>query len=250
MELRFALDNKYYKANLNDPIDISIPLVPNGLNPNCFYAPPFEAMPVRYEQFVGSIEEGGILNFKNLRLNPHGNGTHTECVGHIWPGDHFIKKAIQVFHIPSELVSVHPELMPDGDRVITKKSLEMVLEYETAGIIIRSLPNHPEKLVFEYSGTNPPYLEQEAVFFLKNRRCRHLLVDLPSIDPEEDAGKLLAHKAFWGVPDNLQINDTITEMVYIPNSVQDGLYLLNLQTGPFELDVSPSRPVIYHANAE
>jgi hypothetical protein len=74
---------------------------------------------------------------------------------------------------------------------------------------------------------------------------RHLLLDLPSVDREEDGGQLLAHKAFWQYPHNTRTDATITEMVYVPNELRDGLYLLNLQTISLDLDASPSKPVVY-----
>jgi len=33
--------------------------------------------------------------------------------------------------------------------------------------------------------------------------------------------------------------------VYVPNSIEDGIYLLNLQIASFENDASPSKPVLY-----
>ena len=74
---------------------------------------------------------------------------------------------------------------------------------------------------------------------------KHLLIDLPSVDREYDEGKLLAHKAFWNYPDNPRHDCTITEMIYVPNSIEDGSYLLNLQMASFENDASPSKPVLY-----
>jgi hypothetical protein len=38
---------------------------------------------------------------------------------------------------------------------------------------------------------------------------------------------------------------TITEMIYVPDNVADGSYLLNLQIASFENDASPSKPVLY-----
>ena len=31
----------------------------------------------------GSVAEGGSVNFYDIDFNPHGHGTHTECIGHI-----------------------------------------------------------------------------------------------------------------------------------------------------------------------
>ena len=38
---------------------------------------------------------------------------------------------------------------------------------------------------------------------------------------------------------------SITEMVYVPNSTADGVYLLSLQVAPILLDAAPSRPVLF-----
>ena len=78
-----------------------------------------------------------------------------------------------------------------------------------------------------------------------------MLIDLPSVDREEDEGKLLAHKAFWNVKDVQNLNAdartdcTITEMIFVSDFIEDGTYLLNLQIASFENDASPSKPVLY-----
>ena len=72
-----------------------------------------------------------------------------------------------------------------------------------------------------------------------------MLIDLPSIDKEKDDGALLAHKAFWNYPKNLRLDATITEFIYVPDAVEDGHYLLNLQTASFVNDATPSRPILY-----
>jgi len=77
------------------------------------------------------------------------------------------------------------------------------------------------------------------------------LIDLPSVDKEKDEGKLLAHKAFWNVKDINNVNEdaqfdaTITEMIYVPDWVHDGFYLLNIQIASFVNDASPSKPILY-----
>ena len=102
-----------------------------------------------------------------------------------------------------------------------------------------------EKMNRNYSGTNPPYLLEQTARFIVDRNIDHLLVDLPSVDKESDNGALLAHKAFWDVEGNIRLHATITEFIFVPNSVEDGTYFLNLQVAPFENDASPSRPVLY-----
>ena len=77
---------------------------------------------------------------------------------------------------------------------------------------------------------------------------KHLLIDLPSVDKEDDGGALVGHKIFWKYPENTRKKCTITELIYVSNSIKDGLYLLNLQFVPFENDASPSRPIIFNLN--
>ena len=36
-------------------------------------------------------------------------------------------------------------------------------------------------------------------------------------------------------------------MIYVPNEIEDGEYLLNLQIAPFESDCAPSRPLLLRA---
>jgi hypothetical protein len=42
-----------------------------------------------------------------------------------------------------------------------------------------------------------------------------------------------------------RLNCTITEMIYVPDEVLDGSYVLNLQIASFENDASPSKPILY-----
>ncbi|MFZ4612480.1 MAG: cyclase family protein, partial [Bacteroidia bacterium] len=112
-------------------------------------------------------------------------------------------------------------------------------------IIIRTLPNEPEKINHQYSNTNPPFIEKEAISYLNSKGIEHVLIDLPSVDKEKDEGKLEAHKEFWNFNGELEHHKTITEMIYVPNEIIDGFYFLNLMIAPFENDASPSKPVIY-----
>ena len=149
------------------------------------------------------------------------------------------------------LISIGPESI-GNDLVITKAQIERALHGKTPkAIVIRTLPNLESKKHKNYSKTNPPYLLQEAAIFIRESGIKHLLIDLPSVDREEDEGRLLAHKAFWNVKDvdNLNIDArldcTITEMIFVDDEVKDGHYILNLQIASFENDASPSKPILY-----
>ena len=45
--------------------------------------------------------------------------------------------------------------------------------------------------------------------------------------------------------EDARMNCTITEMIYVDNSISDGSYFLNLQIASFENDASPSKPILY-----
>ncbi len=246
MKISLSHNGINYKADLSDGIDISIPLIPGSDAPNCFWAPHFTVDPVRSGDWVGDTLQGGGVNFKNIHLNPHGNGTHTECVGHIATEPITINEVLTDYHHVAQVISIYPQAMDNGDKVITKSQLENSIRKECPNaLIIRTLPNSDDKKRRIYSGTNPPYIHHEAVKYIVDQGIQHLLLDLPSVDREQDDGLLLAHKAFWSYPSTIDNKKTITEMVFVNNNAPDGLYLLNIQIASFELDASPSKPIIY-----
>jgi len=137
--------------------------------------------------------------------------------------------------------------MDDGDRVIMPASLEEVESKlsQVDAVIIRTYPNDDDKITRDYSGSNPPYVHFETMERLNQLGIKHFLIDLPSVDREVDGAEFKAHKRFWKYPEDTQYDKTITEMVYVSNDIKDGLYLLNIQIGSYELDASPSKPTLY-----
>lgn len=249
------------KIDLSKPIDISIPLTNTDENPIAWYIEKPVIEPVRFGDWVGKVSKGSSTNFNNIFFNPHGHGTHTECLGHITREFYSINQCLKQFFFTAELISIVPEEI-NGDLVITKDQIQQHFVTSTKekshnnchnpeALIIRTLPNLEEKKHKNYSKTNPPYLSEDAAIYIRELGVKHLLIDLPSVDREEDEGKLLAHKAFWNVKNVYNLNDdarldcTITEMIFVPNEIQDGSYILNLQITSFENDASPSKPILY-----
>ena len=240
-----------FQIDLSKPIDISIPLSDTNENPIAWYIEKPVIEPVKFGDWTGKVSEGSSTNFNNIFFNPHGHGTHTECLGHITHEFYSINKCLKQFFFFAELISVEPEILND-DLIITKSQIENLLNGKSPeALIIRTLPNSESKKSEKYSKTNPAYLTEEAAIYLREIGIQHLLIDLPSVDREEDGGKLLAHKAFWNVKntknlnEDARLNSTITEMIYVDNKILDGNYLLNLQIASFENDASPSKPIIY-----
>lgn len=231
----------------SQPIDISLPLSNSDHNPKAWYVenPVFE--PVRTEHYTGSIKEGGTVNFRNIFFNPHGHGTHTECLGHITEEVYSVNKTLKEFFYTAQLISITPKqvLNYDGipDLVIEEDQLEISKDIQA--LIIRTMPNEDAKKSKNYSNTNPVFLDVKCAQKIIEAGIDHLLVDLPSVDRENDNGELAFHHAFWEVPQSPNFNRTITELVFVENDIQDGNYILNFQVAPFENDASPSRPVLY-----
>lgn len=245
MKTTIQHQSKNYQIDLSQPLDISIPLIASKTNVNAWYIDEPKIEPVVLGNWVGSVATGASVNFKTITFNPHAHGTHTECVGHITKEFHSINLNLKQFFFLAELITIAPTKLND-DFVITKKQLQFALkDMQPEAVIIRTIPNTKDKLSQQYSNTNPPYLLEEAALYLKEINVKHLLIDLPSVDKEQDEGKLLSHNAFWNTSGKLRLNATITEFIYVDNTIDDGSYFLNLQIAPFENDASPSKPVLY-----
>ncbi|WP_417866815.1 cyclase family protein [Xanthomarina gelatinilytica] len=237
--------SKKLQIDLSKPLDISIPLRASTNNVNAWYLDQPKIEPVKDGEWVASVADGADVNFNNIWFNPHAHGTHTECVGHITKKVHSINQQLKQFFFLAEVITVAPE-KKGKDFVISKKQLQFALgNKKRDAVVIRTIPNTIEKLSQHYSHTNPPYLLSEAAIYLRDKGVKHLLIDLPSVDKEQDNGELLAHNAFWNTAGRTRMDATITEFIFVPNTVLDGTYFLNLQIAPFENDATPSKPILY-----
>ena len=250
----FPHAGRIYSYDPADPIDISLPLAPGEGQVNCFWAEPVQFDTIRVGSFVGSVVLGGSTNYQRIHVTPHGNGTHTECYGHISPDPTVtLNRCLRRFLFAARLVSVAPRPQPNGDLVVMLVDMQAALASQPdrtipEALVLRTLPNDPTKRQRHYSGTNPTYVEPALAHFLAEHNVQHFLLDLPSVDREEDASQLLAHHAFWCYPATPRHGATITELIFVPDEVADGLYLLNIQITSLELDASPSKPVLYVLN--
>ena len=267
--IEFEAGSQRFRADLGAAIDLAIRLDFDGPQPDAFYLEPASAEAVEADGFVGDTTRGGSANCRNLRLNPHGNGTHTECVGHIVDDQIAVGDIAPTGLLPATLLSVastrfgecvesYGGTSASTDQVITRAALEKA--WQSAGrpadfldaLILRTLPNSPAKRERSYSGTNPPYPTADAIQWSIDKGVEHLVVDLPSIDREDDGGALPNHHLFWEVPhgshtlgEAARVQRTVTEMAFVPDTIDDGAYLLDLQMPRFALDAAPSRPLLY-----
>ena len=268
------VNNQIFRIDLANPIDISIPLNFNGAQPNAYGVEKATSKPCEAGSLIGDTRRGGSCNFEAYKFIPHCNGTHTESIGHITNQRISVRDCLQDAFVSAVLLTVEPEKADEteeaytvnldgADRLITRNALANALKKieqpnipNPESFIVRTLPNNADKLTMTYLEIVPPFFSLEAMQFINERGVKHLLVDTPSIDKIYDEGKLSNHRIFWNVRQGefetnemSLIHRTITELIYAPNDVADGLYFLNLQIAPFAADASPSRPLLFRIAA-
>ena len=129
-----------FKVDLSKPIDISLPLKAGLDNPTAWYVPEVKMDAVIMGDWVGEVKQGGSVNFFNISFNPHGHGTHTECVGHISENKESVNDCIRSYFFNAQLISIEPTKQGE-DGVITKTQIESLIENNIEAMVIRTLPN-------------------------------------------------------------------------------------------------------------
>lgn len=240
------IDGIHMEWDFMGGINCSFPLQHGSNNPNAFHLPHPEFIPFKNGDFIGSTLQGGPVNCAILHLAPHGNGTHTESIWHISTEEYPIYNVFERWFFTAQLCTIEPIMIEDS-MIITKQAIMHALgDARPEAILIRTQKTTEQKM---WSGMNAPAFEPAGLAWLAEIGIRHFLTDLPSVDPEEDEGKLAAHHAFWDYPDNPRIQATITEMIAIPEDVNDGLYLLQFGIAPLMSDASPSMITLYPLKA-
>ena len=222
-------------------------------------------MPYRLGENLLDTAAGGSCNVEVVSVIPHCNGTHTECVGHIVNDPVHVTAIVAKGLVLANLVSITPT-SPDetddsydppiksDDRIITKAALQRSISGRDVGdaLIVRTLPNDQSKKSRNYNDEPGPYFSVEAIELLKSLGIEHLLVDFASVDRANDNGLMEIHHRFWDIARNQRDLEgaepstrTITEFVFVPDEVEDGRYLLDIQMAPFAADAAPSRPVLF-----
>lgn len=276
------IDGTDWHCDLAAGRSIAIPLHFNGAQPNSYDVPFASATAYEDGSFIGDTRRGGSCNFERLTLIPHCNGTHTECVGHIALERIAVTDVLSPALLPATLISVAtPEAAGTGeryepipgefDRFITAAGIRDALGVigietprETTGsidnpvhpfleaLLIRTLPNDGEKTARRYMEHQAPFFSIDAMRLVRSLGVSHLLVDLPSLDRTFDEGVMAAHHIFWDVPargHNVDASQpsprSVTEMIFVPDDIPDGRWLLDIQIAAFVSDAAPSRPVLF-----
>jgi arylformamidase len=245
-------------VDLSHPVSLARELDFQAPQPQHFGAPAATSRPYRAPGFSGAVSSGASCNCEVISVIPHCNGTHTESAGHLTLEALDAHRVVPYGPVAALLLSVpvtvagessetsDPTPQP-GDRLITRSAIDNRWRESTAfdpqALIIRTREPH---------SSSAPYLTREAAQTIVQRGIQHLVIDLPSIDREHDAGRLTAHRIFFGLPSGATSLErvsrpqaTITELAYIPDDLADGSYLLELQVPAWRGDAVPSRPLLY-----
>jgi len=242
-------DNKTYDLEEIQGFDLSFKNKFNGENPTFFNSKPSSLASVKAENFIGDISKGGSCNVNIATLDIHCSGTHTECISHIKDVEYKVVDFCPEGFIPSKLISVFPEKSINTmdsyhvplttDLVISKELLVQKIKDPIDSLIIRTLPNSSYKSTQNYDENPAPFFTTEAINYINELSIKHLLVDIPSIDKANDNGLLGNHHSFFIK------GKTISELLYIPNSLKDSFGFLQIQIPNWHLDAAPSRPIFY-----
>ena len=81
--IKITFSNKNYKAVTTNGLSLSIILDFEEKQLRFFDTPPALAKPLYYQEFKGSVEQGGPCNVESITAIFHTSSTHTECIGHI-----------------------------------------------------------------------------------------------------------------------------------------------------------------------
>ena len=259
MKVFVELNDLKYEINILNGVDISIPLDFNNNNPSFYNASAPNVNYYKSSNMEYNLDKNGICNVPVVSFNIHCSGTHTESGNHIIKDCNTINNLSIPHFIPSQVVSVLPEKNTsesyhvdylENDLCITKANLSRAIDFKSKlfnqGLIIRTLPNQKSKINHNYDDLHHPYLTNDAIEFIKECGFKHIVIDTPSIDRYDDNGKLGNHHIFFKNRNGDINNNTITEFAYIPDTVKDDTYFLNLNISNFKLDAAPSRPYIYY----
>jgi kynurenine formamidase len=247
--VRVAIGHRSYR--LGRVVDLALPLDPHGPQPNAYAAPPARARPYSGDGFTLDTREGGSCNCEVIEFTPHCNGTHTESVGHLTRERFPLSAALPDPFLPCSVLSVEPQGREIQAAAVERATAGLDPAF-TGALVIRTLPNSVDRTTRRWEDATTPYLTPEAMAVIRKLGVNHLLVDLPSLDPLSDGGRLAAHRIFWDLPPGSQVVPTgtarlrtVTEMVFVPDDVPDGRYMLSLQVPRFVADAAPSRPVLF-----
>ena len=274
------LQDQTYALEINAPIDLSWPISFGSEDASAFSLPSATTKPVELGTFVGDTNQGGSVNCHTVAVTPHGNGTHTEGIGHLLDTHDAVLPSLTGAFTPALVLTVDVIRLAqssdtydgdsqESDRVISAASIasahSRVLESlrardiesdafsANAALIIRTSEPESTDQPPQFSASNPPYFTNEAMDLMASWNPSHLGTDLPSVDREQCGGRTPNHRRYWRLLDGYTADEqaarrgaTITEMVNPRfDAVVDDAYFLQIHAAPWLSDAVLTRPFLY-----
>src|SRR5687768_11683032 len=95
-------------VDLSRPLDLSVRVAFTEERSRAFGLPPASTRAVEGGTFVGDVRRGGSCNCETHVITPHGDGTHTEGVGHLLAERVPVLDLVDATLLPCLVVSVMP----------------------------------------------------------------------------------------------------------------------------------------------
>jgi len=245
-----TVDGQTRRADLSAGVSLGITIAEDGQHPRFFVDQGARFRPLQAGTFSGRVRQGGSCNADVVEFIPHCHGTHTEGFGHVCEGHEPVDAGLNTALFTARLVSVEPDRVDaQGSPVVSSKDLARHLDRQA--LIIRTLPNETSKRWRDYNRTPPyPILSDDAMRQVAEAGIQHLLIDTPSLDAADDPS-LRLHRLFWQLapndarPPEARQAATLTEMIFAPDEVDDGDYLLHLGLSTLVSDATASCPTLF-----
>ena len=238
--LTITAKNTNYSIELGKPVSVSR-IINLNQHSKAFNLPEVTTKPFTYENiFVGDVLQGGSCNVDVLSFCPH-NLTHVETSAHILDQS---RSNAKIQDIPLDylqglvyLIDVS-NLIKENDTLITKDVITKELKkiYLPVSAIAIKTQSSQLRQDYDFSGKDFVALDELTAKELTNfefdgQEIKTLILDLPSTDPENDNGKLLAHRAFFKLPrEGIDFEDkhkkVIVELAYFKELVQNYYYFI------------------------
>lgn len=182
-----------------------------------------------------SFDENGCgCAADEITFCPHSSGTHFESKAHV------IKNDVKPTHISSIILPIMYSILVDFNAIDDLKPSKHVKAVIIRFGLVEACVRSGE---FDFTGTNPAFVEPSVIDHLQSiyTNLQVLLVDLPSVDPETDGGKLEAHKRFFAGINSLGI----IELCHLRSTIEPGYYGLAINMASFNSDACPCSPILY-----
>ncbi len=272
MRLTFLVHGKAWVCDESAGCDATLPFDPALRGGRAFGLRPTTVAAVE----IGGgrslrVDDGAPVDCADVMLNPHGGGTHVECVGHIVADAWTLADVEMPGLLPATLLEVKVEALggcgehaggksAGTDRVLTARALTEAwdacgVEGFDEAIAVRTDAASALPVGADWTGTNPPYPTIEAMDWLAGRARSLLVLDLPSLDREDDGGTTPNHRRWWGLPDGARTlgavaapQRLICELARFGPDLAPGPHLLRLDVAPIASDAAPARVRLLRAH--